>query len=215
MTVTSPELVPTQAIELDDVLESAFLDADPYDPQAFNVDPDSRKHLKNLSRWDLISVGAFRQTREAGGLGDNTGAGWGSDTPVSNDFGSLLKSSPLSSMMWQNKKVASTRRMRNMNAVVSPSLLPVRDGDRTPTNASHAYTPPPEHNVPHKTRKELRHERKLKRKSHDQVRNPPQHRQHQHHHGRQHHPNQKTRSSSSSQRMNFFNSSSPVPPLSI
>ncbi|KAF8899626.1 hypothetical protein CPB84DRAFT_1815638 [Gymnopilus junonius] len=98
-----------EPIELGDVLEASFLD-----------DPDTAKEsipsyeegaasspaanvadeagVKNLSRWDLISVGAFRQSRENGGH---------LHTPHSSaDFGSVIKSSPLSAVLWQNANAA-------------------------------------------------------------------------------------------------------------
>ncbi|KAJ7746902.1 hypothetical protein DFH07DRAFT_831738 [Mycena maculata] len=169
---TSPEL-PAQTIDLDDVLDSAFLDSEPSDePLSASPTEQSRKHL-NLSRW-----------------------GWGSDSPgPTADFGNVMKNSPLSSMLWQDKEQAH-------------SGIPVRtrDGDRTPTNATaHSQTTPP-HDVPTKSRKETRRERKVKQKNMGLgYERPP----HQQHYFRQHHPNLKTRSSSSSQRTNFFNSSPP------
>ncbi|KAH9479674.1 hypothetical protein JR316_0008269 [Psilocybe cubensis] len=56
---------------------------------------------KNLARWDMISVGAFRQTRESGwgGFGMGMGMGMGGmHTPHSSaDYGNVIKSSPFSS----------------------------------------------------------------------------------------------------------------------
>ncbi|KAJ7623442.1 hypothetical protein FB45DRAFT_925690 [Roridomyces roridus] len=96
---TSPELPPSHAIDLDDVLDSAFLDCEPSDDSTTSPTEQSRKHL-NLSRW-----------------------GWGSDTPGhAADFGNVMRNSPLSSMMWQEKEHRA------------------RDGDRTPT---------PGHQAPH------------------------------------------------------------------
>ena len=218
---TSPKLPPAEPIELDDVLDASFLDSDPSDVQGLSTstsnEGDSRNHLKNLSRWDLISVGAFRQTRETAGISDNSAPGWGSDTPgAPAEYGSMMKSSPLSTMLWQNKSSSPPKRSRNMSVVISPVLPPLRehDGDRTPTNAPPNQIPPQQqnHHYPHKTRKELRRERKLKRKSYSSVQHQHQHHQYHYH---QHHPNSKTRSSSSSQRTNFFNTSSSVPALNL
>ncbi|KAJ7132073.1 hypothetical protein C8R44DRAFT_772974 [Mycena epipterygia] len=178
---TSPELPPAQTIDLDDVLDSAFLDSEPSDGQApASPTEQSRKHL-NLSRW-----------------------GWGSDTPGSTaDFGNVMRNSPLSSMLWQDKDVTSSARQ-------PPFSLPsrARDGDRTPTNATaHTQAPPHQQDVPTKSRKESRRERKVKQKNMGLgYERPP----HQQHYFRQHHPNSKTRSSSSSQRTNFFNTSPPA-----
>ncbi|KAJ7880299.1 hypothetical protein B0H14DRAFT_2707307 [Mycena olivaceomarginata] len=64
---TSPEL-PPQTIDLDDVLDSAFLDSEPSDaPVPASPTEQSRKHL-NLSRW-----------------------GWGSDTPGNAGFRECLE----------------------------------------------------------------------------------------------------------------------------
>ncbi|KAF9462964.1 hypothetical protein BDZ94DRAFT_1260272 [Collybia nuda] len=203
---TSPEMAASEIVDLNDVLEASFLDTEPADSQGILTDGESRKSSKPFNRWDLISVGAFRHTRES-----SEGPGWGSDPPTpSTDYGSMMKASPLSTMLWQNKG-KGRKFSRKMD--VSPVIFPVRDrdGDRTPTNAPPHHTPPHHNynNHPHKSRKELRRERKLKRKSCGPVHHQNQHHQHHVHH---HHPNSKTRSSSSAQRSNFFSS---VPPLNI
>ncbi|KAJ7257907.1 hypothetical protein B0H12DRAFT_1110555 [Mycena haematopus] len=174
---TSPEL-PAQTFDLDDVLDSAFLDLEPSEGQvSASPTEESRKHL-NLSRW-----------------------GWGSDTPGNADFGSALKNSPLSSMLWQDKDgVSPTRQTQS-----SPPLR-VRDGDRTPTNGTGHNLPPPQQDIPTKSRKETRRERKVKQRNMGLGHERPPHQQH---YFRQHHPNSKTRSSSSSQR-SFFNNSPPT-----
>ncbi|KAF7356834.1 hypothetical protein MVEN_01019000 [Mycena venus] len=176
---TSPEL-PAQTIDLDDVLDSAFLDSEPSEDQlSASPTEQSRKHL-NLSRW-----------------------GWGSDTPGSNaDFGNALRNSPLSSMLWQDKDGVSPTRQ------AQPGLpIRARDGDRTPTNGSARNPPPPPHDIPTKSRKETKRERKMKQKNMGLGHERPPHQQH---YFRQHHPNLKTRSSGSSQRTNFFNNSPPT-----
>ncbi|KAG6854516.1 hypothetical protein C0991_005428 [Blastosporella zonata] len=208
----SPEMASAELVDLNDVLEASFLDPEPpSDSQNTSTDTEAKKQqLKSFNRWDVISVGAFRQSREGEG-------GWGSDsTPAKTDYGSMMKSSPLSTMLWQNKanNPASNRRSGKMSVVISPVILPVRDrdGDRTPTNL-----PPPQrdnrhdnYNYPHKSRKELRRERKMKRKSYGAIHHPNQ--RHQHHNHHQHHPNMKSRTTSSSQRTNFFSN---VPPLNL
>ncbi|KAJ7224481.1 hypothetical protein GGX14DRAFT_557347 [Mycena pura] len=73
---TSPQL-PTQAIDLDDVLDTAFLDEEPSEELSTSATQHSRKHL-NLSRW-----------------------GWGSDTPTA-DYDKVIRNSPLS-LLWQGK----------------------------------------------------------------------------------------------------------------
>jgi hypothetical protein len=215
----SEEITPTppatEIVDLNEVLEASFLDTETPDSQSVSTEADSHKQqLKGVNRWDVISVGAFRQTRDTGAITDGT-TEWSSDAPASTvgtDYGKIMKSSPLSTMLWQNNGVKQ-KRSRKMSVIISPLILPVRDreGDHTPTNVPPIHGPPhKQNNHPHKSRKELRRERKLKRKSYGPV--PHQH-QHLQRHFHQHHPNSKTRSTSSTQRMN--SSSSSIPPLSI
>jgi hypothetical protein len=213
VTTTSADLPPSEPIDLDDVLDSSFLDSDA-DSQVLSstsTEIDSRKHLKSLNRWDVISVGAFRQTLETSGNSEGLSANWTSDSGFL--YENMMKADTLDSLMFDNKSDHSHERQPNASrkASVSPALLPVRDANRTPTPLEPPQTPPIHHHTYHKTRKELRREKKMKRKSYGPVN---QH-QHQHHH-HQHHPNMKTRSSSSMQRANFFSSpASSVPSLNL
>lgn len=203
----------TEIVDLNEVLEASFLDTEASDS---HTEADSHKQqLKGVNRWDVISVGAFRQTQDTGAITDGT-TEWSSDAPASTsvtDYGKMMKSSPLSTMLWQNKAI-NQKRSRKMSVIISPVIFPVRDreGDRTPTNVPPPHHVPPhkQNNHPHKSRKELRRERKLKRKSCGPVSHQHQHLQRHFH---QHHPNSKTRSTSSTQRMN--SSSSSIPPLSL
>ncbi|KAJ3515758.1 hypothetical protein NLJ89_g1559 [Agrocybe chaxingu] len=239
-----------EPIELDDVLDASFLDDTDVPVRDSSVPPPSEDDAststaadaaaaKNLHRWDLISVGAFRHSTENGS--------WdGRHTPSSSaDFGTAMKSSPLSSLLWQtggngpprpssapnstkikSSKHAKKRRiMMGGSGMSSPLILPL-SGDRspntstphTPTSAATALTKvsPSNHGFnddKQKTRKETRKERKLKRKGYGPV-----HQQHSHHqphqfHSHHHHPNSKSRGTNSTQRTNFFASS--VPPLSL
>ena len=106
-TTNTPAL---QSIELDDVLEASFLHdpegRDATDDGANNAIPPSSDNesggVRNLSRWDLISVGAFRQTRE-NWEGARHHPHHHHHTPGSTaDYGSVMKSSPMASMLWQN-----------------------------------------------------------------------------------------------------------------
>ncbi|KAJ3874588.1 hypothetical protein F5051DRAFT_416382 [Lentinula edodes] len=210
----------SMTIDLDDVLDASFMAAsepiaasntDEEYPAGSSVavsnldaDPSTGQYIKSLNRWDVISVGALRKT---GVLTDST-AGRGSDSgPDYTAYSNVMKSSPLSTMLWHNRNGAS-KHQRSLGYILSPELGPVRDGDRTPTHGSQKHNGSPPFNT--KSRKELRRERKLKRKGYGPVNNH----KHTHlHHQHSHHPNSKTRSSSSFQRSNSFNS--PVPSLSI
>ncbi|KAG7443635.1 uncharacterized protein BT62DRAFT_1008995 [Guyanagaster necrorhizus] len=180
LSITSPEpesghsmLAPS--IELDDVLDSAFLEGSSSEHSA--PTPTTFEHMRNLTRWDLISVGAFRKTREDIG-------GWNSDTASDgHGYGGVMKSSPLAEMLWQNK-------MGTKNANLNG------EGERT--------------------RKEIRRERKLRRKAGGMVAIPKNlkgkgsGKLFHHHHP--HHPNSKSRGAGSSQRTNLHQTggSSPI-----
>lgn len=210
----------SMTIDLDDVLDASFMAAseptavsntDEEYPAGSSVavsnsdaDPSTGQYIKSLNRWDVISVGALRKT---GVLTDST-VGRGSDSgPDYTAYSHVMKSSPLSTMLWHNRNGAS-KHQRSLGYILSPELGPVRDGDRTPTHGSQKHNGSPPFNT--KSRKELRRERKVKRKGYGPVNNH----KHTHlHHQHSHHPNSKTRSSSSFQRSNSFNS--PVPSLSI
>jgi hypothetical protein len=211
-----------ESIDLDDVLDASFLASESSEASdncllkrtSGAVEEDDKLspggHMQNLSRWDLIPVGAFRQTRENGG--------WSSDnhphTPHSSvDYTNIMKSSPLSALMWPKEK-KRTRRRRNLSEPmsISPVILPVGDGDRTPTSSSsqqrHGFDPN-FNNEAHKPPKESKRERKLKKKNWGPVHH--QHSHHRHWHTHQHHPNSKTRGTGSNQR-SFLSS---LPPFSL
>ncbi|KAG6891600.1 hypothetical protein C0992_002639 [Termitomyces sp. T32_za158] len=105
--IMSPEMA-AELVDLDDVLEPSILDPEPADQNtsaSTSTDTESRK-LKSFNRWDVISVSAFRQSRES------AEGGWAQEsTPVGKtDYGSMMKSSPLSTMLWHNKPNTEPRR---------------------------------------------------------------------------------------------------------
>lgn len=134
-----PEAEP---IQLDDVLDAAFLD-DP-EPSSSAMDTtvvdggansadgvgrdassssgvvgqeqgEELQSVKNLSRWDVISVGAFRQVRENAWPEANRHS---LHTPGSSvDLGSVIKSSPLSSMVWQNAAGAAAASSKDKSSL--------------------------------------------------------------------------------------------------
>jgi hypothetical protein len=223
----------TEAIDLHDVLDVSFLDAEAADPLALSGSSASegeasRRHIHSMNRWDHIPMGTFRRTRESGAIiSDSASTSWQAETPrvtaadgFTQGSSRMLKSSPFSEITWHGRgsnPPKGTRRpsKASKNIVISPVILPERDGDRTPTNL------PPQHGPSHnqrdhtqrRTRKELRRETKMKRTSYGPVHHQHQHRQHFPHN---HHPNLKSRSTSSIQRTNFFNSpTGAVPPLNL
>lgn len=217
---TTPEPSLAEPIELDDVLDSSYLDSEPEMSLGNGTasEGELHRHLQSLSRWDRVPVGTFRFTRESAVSSNDipSSPGWASEPPktATSDvlsYSNVMKSSPLSTMLWHDKgPPPKATPGKNRSVIISPVLLPVRDGDRTPTHVPHNQ---PSHNQqpPHKTRKESRREMKmLKRKTHG----PVHHHHHQYHH-HNHHPNMKSRSTGSVQRTNFFSSPSSVPPLNI
>ena len=241
-------------VELDDVLEASFLDdsteagvassltstsgttsggvEDPSTtlttattiPSAVSTAEASNKHL---TRWDVISIGAFRQTREQ--QQQAWGPGSGSSSTVG-DYGGVTKNgasvpgSPLSALLWQNSGIMS-----------SPLVLPLSTTSRhsksrssSLASYSHSHSQPNNSSPTNKTRKERRREKKLlKKKRLNSTSSPssssmprpffsthPNIASNNHHfHIHQHHPNLKTRGMSSSQRMGYFGGA--VPPLNL
>ncbi|KAF9221428.1 hypothetical protein BS17DRAFT_711601, partial [Gyrodon lividus] len=221
----TPDIGLGEPIRLDDVLDSTFLDSEP-DMQTQFADRESEhRHVQSLNRWDRIPVGAFRLTRESAASTSDIPAspGWTSEPATSTvsdalSYGNVLKSSPLHTILWHDKSaVKETPRKSTavMDVIISPVLLPVRDGDHTPTHVPrnlHSNHRQQQH-TPYKNRKESRREMKmLKRKTHGPT-TQQHHYHHQHRHS--HHPNMKSRSNASVQRTNFFSSPTSVPPLNI
>lgn len=223
----------TEPVHLHDVLDAAFLDSDvteQTDPVSFSgtsaSEGESRRHIHSMNRWDHVPMGTFRRTRESGAIiSDSGSASWQAETPrvtpadafVQGSSNRMLKSSPFSEITWHGRSnpPKATRRQSNASrhVVISPVLLPVGDGDRTPTMMPPHINPLEQEPIPRKTRKELRRESKLKRKSYGPA--PHQHQSHQRFH-HNHHPNLKSRSTNALQRTNFFNSpTSSVPPLNL
>ncbi|KAG1746747.1 uncharacterized protein EDB91DRAFT_1118646 [Suillus paluster] len=222
---TTPEPSLAEPIELDDVLDSSYLDSEPEMSLGTGTGSEGElhRHLQSLSRWDRVPVGTFRFTRESAASSSEipSSPGWASEPPktASSDvlsYSNVMKSSPLSTMLWHDKEPpAKATPRKNRSVVISPVLLPVRDGDRTPTHVPHNHDQPPRNDQqpPHKTRKESRREMKmLKRKTHGPIHHHHYHHQYHHHN---HHPNMKSRSTGSVQRTNFFSSPTSIPPLNI
>jgi hypothetical protein len=208
----------SQSMDLDDVLEASYLGAD--SSEASDNSPTKRangkaaegdnlssaKHMESLNRWDLISVGAFKQTRENGG--------WSSDnlphTPHSSvDYNSIMKPSPLSAIMWPKEKEKVRKRRKGKEPMpISPVILAVRDGDPTASDSGNQQRNE-NFNKHMPYRKESKRERKLKKKNWGPVHH--QHTNHHHYHQHQHHPNSKMRGSTANQRSSL----SSVPPFSL
>jgi hypothetical protein len=181
---------------------------------------------KHLTRWDVISIGAFRQTRE------QQQQAWGhsrSSSTVS-DYRSVTKNgasaagSPLSALLWQNSGTMSSPLVLPLSST-SLSTLPSKSRSSSRTSYSHSHSQPNNSSPNQKTRKERRREKKLlKKKRPTSSSSPsssmprpffsthPNSSSNNHHfHAHQHHPNLKSRGSS--QRMGYFGGA--VPPLNL
>jgi hypothetical protein len=219
---TAPEPSLGEPIGLDDVLDSSYLDSEPEMPSETITASEGDFH-RHLNRWDHIPVGTFRLTRESVVSPNDipSSPSWTSEPPKTGSsdvlsYSNVMKSSPLSTMLWHDKgSSAKTTPCKSRAVLISPVILPVRDGDRTPTRVPRNHDQPPDNGQqpPHKTRKESRRETKMmKRKTQGPIHH--QHYHHQYHH-HNHHPNMKSRSTGSVQRTNFFSSPTSVPPLNI
>lgn len=216
-------------IDLDDVLDASMLDFEhdvdsdepSQDPLATPRTPVTGTHMRSLTRWDRIPVATFRRTREAPML-DTTPA---SDNGISGRFASIgvLNNDMLGTPKPSAKSKSSSKKRSKgkSNAdmlVISPVLLPVRDGDRTPTNAGPSVYNPFQHDPLHqqKSRRDQRREKAILKKKMmgKYAANAPNHSVQRHH--RAHHPNTKSRGNSSMQRNQFSSSgSSHVPHLNL
>ncbi|KAL5536910.1 hypothetical protein ACEPAF_733 [Sanghuangporus sanghuang] len=154
-------------------------------------DSERDRHLENLRRWDTIPIDAFRKTRTFGAANDltdelNIAIGTPRAPRPSDGFSygsaarGMMRGTPLSATLWgsnaqalhQPSSPTENRRGKLASLLISPVLLPVHDGDHTPTAERHqrqqqqhtylgfagqhaAYT---QQNI--KSRKELRKEKK-------------------------------------------------------
>ena len=221
----------TEAIDLDDVLDSSLLDDEPSTQECETDIPDSQSqsspikpgtspHLHNLSRWDRIPMATFRRTRE-------TATASGVDGAVSDSgLGALQYHRGIGAMMGgmslftprplglDKMSRASARKKKGRHSYnSSPTLLPARDGllgsPFVPTAGSshNGYT--------NKSKKELKKEKAMMKRK--MTTKASQHRYHQpqrtpHHH----HPNHKSRATNAVQRSGFSSgASSSIPSLTI
>ncbi|KAI0924013.1 hypothetical protein AcV5_009385 [Taiwanofungus camphoratus] len=204
------EMSPTDAIDLDDVLDSSFLDSSPVhrdhdvQEQEQAVATPTGTHIRSLSRWDRIPMAAFRRTREAA-IGTNI-EGSASDTGLSVYGGmSAMIGSPMFVHSKSNDKKSGSAKKRSKvkgpnSVIISPVLIPTRDGDRTPTSSS-------PHHMQGRSKREVRREKAMMKRK--MLAKPAQHRHQQQYRPHHHHPNHKSRASSSMQRSGHFGSTSP------
>ena len=197
-----------------------------------SVDPTAAVEASNkhLTRWDVISIGAFRQTREqqqqqAWGPGSRSSSAVGNYGGVTKN-GASAAGSPLSALLWQNSRTISSPLVLPLSST-SLSTRHSKSRSSSRTSYSHSHSQPDKPSPTQKTRKERRREKKLLKKKTSTTSSPssssmprpffsthPNSASNNHHfHTHQHHPNLKTRGMSSSQRMGYFGGA--VPPLNL
>ncbi|KAH9888909.1 hypothetical protein C8Q73DRAFT_171380 [Cubamyces lactineus] len=233
------DLSSTEAIELDDVLDSSLLDSEPstQDCDTDIPDPHSQSspikgsHIQSLSRWDRIPMATFRRTRETAtasgvdGAASDTGLGALQYRGVGALMGGMgmapLFTPPLDKM---SRASARKRKSRHSHSHGASPTLSARDGSSSVLGSPFASGPSGSGSAGHgfggtgKSKKELKKEkammkRKLVAKSSQYRYHSQPHRGHQHH---PHLPNHKSRSTGSVQRSNCFaGSGSSIPSLSI
>lgn len=230
MEPTSPNLPPVQPIDLDDVLDSAYLASDPPETSSSALsndefDSELRKGLQALSRWERIPVDSFRRTL-FGGNTDHSVRGWrrpqtADGISYGSPAGGMMRSHPFNSALWETGTDAPTSldnsrsKAAYFSVTISPVIMPLRDGERTPTGLLHQQTSPNHdhytqqqlygHAQNIKSRRDLRQEKKRKWKM-STAANALQ---------RHHYPNSKSRSTGSMQRSHGHSGLSSVPPLTL
>lgn len=225
------ELSSTEAIELDDVLDSSLLDSEP-PVEEFETDvPGSQSesspikssaspHLHNLSRWERIPMATFRRTRESATASGVDGAASDSGMgvlPYHRNIGAMMGGmslfTPPRPLGLDKMSRASARKRKGRHSHgSSPTLLPARDGVLGSPFAPASSSGSPFHSS--KSKKEIKKEKAMMKRK--MVAKSSQYRSHQpyrHHH---HHPNHKSRATNAVQRTGFSSgASSSIPSLSI
>ena len=219
---TDLDLFITESMNLDDVLEAAFLASESSTSDAelssqmeqandrIDVgEMSSRSHVEDLRRWERIPMTAFRRTRESqGSISNDDGTPWSAKPGDDTDFYAVaMASSNLQHLLSSPTPAPSQKQTvgrTGLATLSSPiSLGGPGSGGRGVRNFRMLTRD-------HKSEKERKEEKKALRKMVHAK--PPlgrtfvsNHQAH-HHHRHQHHPNAKSRASGSMQRTSFFNS---------
>ncbi|KAF9786506.1 hypothetical protein BJ322DRAFT_1004664, partial [Thelephora terrestris] len=213
---TDLDVFATESMDLDDVLEAAFLASDSsasdieLSSQAEQAgdgtdvgEMSSRNLVEDLRRWERIPMTAFRRTRESQGNISNDDTPWSAKSGDGTDFYAVA-------MMNSNLQHLLS------SPTPAPSQKPPVGGAEPPSPTSLVGPGSSGRGVrnfrmpDHKSEKERKEEKKALRKMALAKQSlgrtfVPNHQAHRHHR-HQHHPNTKSRASSSSQRTNFFSS---------
>lgn len=207
-------------MELDDVLEPAFLVSDSSssdvelsshaeqgDDRTDVGEMSSRSLVEDLRRWERIPMTAFRRTRESqGNISNDDGTPWNGKSGDGTDFYAVaMMNSDLQHLLSSPTPAPSQKVTGGRGGLATPvppiSLTGPGSGGRGVRNFR---------TRDHKSEKERKEEKKALRKMAHAKPSlgrafVPNHQIH-HHHRHQHHPNAKSRASGSVQRTNFFSS---------
>ena len=214
---TDIDIFAAESMELDDVLEAAFLASDSAISDAelsSHVEQtgdrtdvgemSSRSLVEDLRRWERIPMTAFRRTRESqGNISNDDSAPWNPKSGDGTDFYTVAMVNRNLEHLLSSPTPTPSQKRPVGRIGLSPTISPVGSGSggrgvrnfRTQDN---------------KSEKERKEEKKtLRRMAHTKQSlgrpSVPNHQAH-HHHRHQHHPNTKSRASGSVQRTNFFSS---------
>ena len=220
---TDLDIFTTESMDIDEVLEAAFLvsdsstseaelssHAEQADDRTDAGEMGPRSHAEDLRRWERIPMTAFRRTRESqGNTSNEDGTPWSAKSGGGTDFYAVaMASSNLQGLLSSPTPAPSQKEQvgRVGPATLSSpiSLAGLGSSGRGVRNFRMSTRD-------HQSEKERKEEKKALRKmAHTK---PPlgrtfisNHQPH-HHHRHQHHPNTKSRASGSMQRTNFANSS--------
>ena len=204
-------------MDLDDVLEAAFLASDSSASDAelsshgerggdrTDVgEMSSRSLVEDLRRWESIPMTAFRRTRESqGSVSNDDGTPWSAKSGNGTDFYAVAMMNNNLQHLLSSPTPAPSQKPSVGRAGLQPPISPT--GPEPSGRGVRNFRTRDQ-----KSEKERKEEKKALRKM-AHVKPSlgrtfvPNHQAH-HHHRHQHHPNTKSRASSSVQRTNFFSS---------
>ncbi|KAF9648881.1 hypothetical protein BDM02DRAFT_3186751 [Thelephora ganbajun] len=219
---TDLDIFTTESMDLDDVLEAAFLVSDSstsdgeLSSHAERVDDrtdvgemSSRSHVEDLRRWERIPMTAFRRTRESqGSISNDDGTPWSAKSGDGTDFYTVAMMNSNLQHLLSSPTPAPSQKQPIGRAGLATLSSPIShggsgSGGRGVRNSRMLTRD-------HRSEKERKEDKKTLRKmAHTKpslgrpfISNHQAHLHHRH----QHHPNTKSRASGSMQRTNFFNS---------
>jgi len=207
-------------MDLDDVLEAAFLASDSStsdvessshaeqaDDRTDVGEMNSHNLVEDLRRWERIPMTAFRRTRESqGNISNDDGTPWSAKSGDGTDFYAVaVMNSNIQHLLSSPTPAPSQKHPVGIAGTeMLPSPTPLTGPGSSGRGARNFRM------RDHKSEKERKEEKKALRKMAHAKPSlgrafVPNHQAH-HHHRHQHHPNTKSRASSSLQRTGFFSS---------